>query len=274
MNQFLDFVRAHGLITDHIIIGRWVRVPTENHPKKKNGAYKFMGDHGFVQDHATQTEVSLWRPDVKSEIRIDHAAIAAIAERQAQERRQAQAKAANRAKEIVAASRIGLHPYLKDKGFPDERGLIYTQDDGDKLVVPMSVQGRLCGCQLIGEDAGKKFLYGQATNDATFVIGSGPAILCEGYATALSIRAALRMPRSIVACFSAHNLKRVAQSHRDALVVADNDESGTGQGVAVETGLPYWLSDKVGEDFNDFATRVGSFRASQALKLALMKKRA
>jgi putative DNA primase/helicase len=38
-------------------------------------------------------------------------------------------------------------------------------------------------------------------------------------------------------------------------VIADNDESGTGERVAKESGLKYWMSDKVGEDFNDFHQR-------------------
>jgi putative DNA primase/helicase len=49
-------------------------------------------------------------------------------------------------------------------------------------------------------------------------------------------------------------------------VVADNDVSLTGERVAKETGLKYWMSDAVGEDFNDFQLRVGLFKSVQALK--------
>jgi hypothetical protein len=47
-------------------------------------------------------------------------------------------------------------------------------------------------------------------------------------------------------------------------VVADKDESGTGERVAVQTGFPYFLP-AVG-DFNDLHKAEGTFRASQALR--------
>ena len=49
---FEDFARLHGLMLDHVIEGRWVRVPTEDHPRKKNGAYIFDGRSGLIQNHA------------------------------------------------------------------------------------------------------------------------------------------------------------------------------------------------------------------------------
>jgi len=49
------------------------------------------------------------------------------------------------------------------------------------------------------------------------------------------------------------------------LVVADNDLSGTGERVAKEIGWNYWISEKPGEDANDFHQRVGLFRFSQSL---------
>ena len=61
--RFEDFCAAHGLIVGSLIEGRWVRVPTTDHPKKKNGAYKYLGDVGFVQNHATEVESSTWTPD-------------------------------------------------------------------------------------------------------------------------------------------------------------------------------------------------------------------
>jgi putative DNA primase/helicase len=132
----------------------------------------------------------------------------------------------------------------------------------------MRIGKNLVGAQLIDEAGGKKFLTGQKTNDACFVMGSGTPIYCEGYATGLSIMKALtvgKMRRSVVVCFSAGNLKRLATDPA-GLVVADNDVSLTGERVAKETGLKYWMSDAVGEDFNDFQLRVGLFKSVQALK--------
>jgi putative DNA primase/helicase len=56
------------------------------------------------------------------------------------------------------------------------------------------------------------------------------------------------------------------------LVVADNDPNGIGEKAARESGKPFWLSDTVGEDFNDFHLRVGLFRASQSLKRSLFSR--
>jgi putative DNA primase/helicase len=129
----------------------------------------------------------------------------------------------------------------------------------------MRIDGSLCGVQLISEDGTKKFLTGQATKGATFTIGKGPRVYCEGYATALSVAKAAyqaRMPIQAVATFSAHNLKTLAV---DGFVVADNDESFAGEMAAKASGRPYWISPQTGEDFNDFANRVGSFKASREM---------
>ena len=59
--RFEEFAKEHGLIIDNIVPFRWVATPTTDHPKKKNGRYKFMGDHGFVQNWATMQSVAVWQ---------------------------------------------------------------------------------------------------------------------------------------------------------------------------------------------------------------------
>jgi len=106
-------------------------------------------------------------------------------------------------------------------------------------------------------------------------MGSGPPVYCEGYATGLSVRAAItaaKIRRSVVVCFTAHNMTVIAQEFGPGFVIADNDPKLAGEIAAKKTGLPYWVSDKVGEDFNDYHQRVGLFAASQAIKMALMKR--
>ena len=145
----------------------------------------------------------------------------------------------------------------------------------DLLVVPMRVGNSVVGCQLVSADGTKKFLKGQVTNMATFVMGQGPAILCEGYATGLSIRAALtaaKLKRSVVVCFSAHNLLKLSATHADGLVVADNDTSQTGQNTARQAGLSFWVSPVEGEDFNDTHQRIGLFAASQEIKKLVIRR--
>jgi hypothetical protein len=51
-------------------------------------------------------------------------------------------------------------------------------------------------------------------------------------------------------------------------VVADNDTAGIN--AAKATGKPYWLSDKEGEDFNDYEIRNGALGAGESL-LYLLK---
>jgi phage/plasmid primase-like uncharacterized protein len=272
--DFLQFARACGiLINDYPPVGRWVRLPTEDHPKKRNGAVKFLGDHGFAQNHATQTEVSVWRSEGESKANI--AEQQRIAKKAQADIAASQKRAADKAEWILSQCELSTHQYLVGKGFPEERANIWTPDDGTRLlVIPMRVGRLIAGCQLIGEDGSKKFLTGQRTSDAAFVIDNrGLPVLCEGYATALSIRAALTALRAryaIFVCFSAHNLGRIAKTLPSGLVVADNDASGTGERVAKETGWPYFLPPEVGQDFNDFHQSTSLFKCSQALRSALL----
>ena len=268
--EFIDFVRAHGLIVNDIDVGRWVRTPTTDHPRSRNGAYKYMGDVGFVQNHATQIEVSVWKPERPSEVMVDHKAILQRVSEEDRKRAQERKKAADKAQRILDETELATHPYLKRKGFEDLKGNVWNQ----VLVVPMRVGKSLVGAQLIDESGGKKFLKGQATNDACFVMGSGSPIYCEGYATGLSIMRAIttgKMRRSVVVCFSAGNLKRLAKDPA-GLVVADNDESLTGERVAKETGLKFWMPPDINCDFNDFHLKYGLFKAVQVLSSAIREK--
>jgi len=265
--DFLNFCVAHGIIINHAPpIGIWKRYPTTDHPKSRNGAVKFMGDHAFVQNHATDTEVSVWNTDAP--VNIDVARITRAAKDAEMQKRKAQADAAVKAKSILDLTVLTKHEYLKAKGFSEDWGRVWIKDAEHILVIPMWIDRNLVGCQLIKPDGDKKFLYGQRTAGAEFCIDNkGDHILCEGYATALSIQKAmkgLKRPYTIHVCFSAGNMKRVAEGKR-GLVIADNDASGTGERVAKEIGWPYWMSDQVGEDANDFHMRVGLFKFTQSL---------
>jgi putative DNA primase/helicase len=85
--EFLDFARSHGIIINDLPpFGQWVRYPTEDHPKSKNGAVKYLGDHGFVQNHATSTVVTVWKPDSDKHRASDRVQSADWARRQAKAR--------------------------------------------------------------------------------------------------------------------------------------------------------------------------------------------
>jgi len=266
--DLISFCKAHGILIDRLPpLGVWRRFPTEDHPHKRNGAVKFMGDHAFVQNHATNTEISLWRPD--ETVKIDHAKIARDVQAAEDKRKRDQAEAAKRAAFIIGQSQLARHDYLKRKGFPDGEGYIWVNEGKQFLVLPMRVGQHLVGCQLIDQDGGKKFLYGQRTSGATLTIDNkGVNILCEGYATALSVQTTLKKFKRryvIHVCFSAGNMKKVAATLDGGIVIADNDASGTGERVAKEIGWPYWMSPVLGEDANDACQRMGAFAFGQSL---------
>lgn len=269
--DFATFAQAHGLIMGQVIAHRWIRTRTTDKPHHRNGAYKYTGDRGWVQNHATMTEPAQWTADEHEVAKIDHAALRAAQDRELMRLSFARAKAAEKAQWIVSQAKQSGHLYLEQKGFPGAKGLVWSRDGESLLVIPMRVAGKVVGCQLIDETGTKKFLSGQQTKGASFVIGQGEPVYCEGYATGLSVHAALkaaRLVRSVVVCFSAGNIAHMAKS---GSVVADNDASKTGERVARETGLPFFMAPTVGHDFNDFMASVGLFKASQAIKQALMR---
>lgn len=266
--RFEDFARMHGLILRDLIPNRWVATATEDHPRSQNGRYKFLGTIGWVQNWATMTSPQTWKDGTQP-----HINVAEILSKDNKERREAQAAAAEKAKRILGETIRTTHPYLVKKGFPDESGNVWVKDGKKILVIPMRIANRLVGLQLIDEQGTKKFLYGQRTKGAAFLMDAkGFPIFCEGYATGLSIRAimtALKIPYRIFVTFSAGNLQEVAGAVTGGFVVADNDSSETGQRAALKTGKPYWLSDTPEEDFNDYHLRVGLFHASSSLRKCL-----
>jgi putative DNA primase/helicase len=255
------------LILSSVIHNKWVAVPTEDKPRSSNGRYKYLGDVAFVQNWATMDKPVVWHPEGTA---YDATAVRTAMRKDAEERNRKEQEAIAKANRIIAESVSELHPYLAAKGFPKQHGMVWYDNGIAKLVLPMRHGKGLRGVQLISADGTKKFLFGQRTKGAYFCMdGGGISIFCEGYATALSIKACMqanKVPCSIYVCFSASNLKEVASTITGGIVVADNDANKVGESSAKDTGKPYWLSDKDGEDFNDYHQRVGIFTASQSLK--------
>ena len=257
--SFELFAEQHGLIIRSLVEDKWVRVPTTDHPHKKNGAYIYDGNSGAVQNWALHEKPISWR----GEGVVDYDAMKRKRDAHAKELAQKQHEAARKAGWIMKQSRKETHPYLAKKGFPDEKSWVWN----GLLAVPMRINQALVGCQLISADSSKRFLSGQRTKGATALFDNkGIEILCEGYATALSIRRALKAVRTrykLIVCFSAGNILSVSKEHPSAFLVADTDT--TGLSVANQSGLPFWQSDVAGEDFNDTETRIGSRSAGEWL---------
>jgi putative DNA primase/helicase len=276
--EFKAFAAVHGLIIKSLEVGRWVRVPTIDHPRSRNGAYFFDGDYGHVQNWAEMAACESWRDDKPMTPRDTEALrlrMEASRKQHAIERAKDAANAASKAKAIIQQSRIEQHAYLDAKSFKDAVGLVYYPDeDTNLMVIPMAINCDVVGCQLIDRNGIKKFLKGQRTNGATFTFGStGIDVWCEGYATARSIHAclsAIKVPAKVHSCFSAGNMQRMAKT---GVVIADNDASQTGEKAAQATGLPYWMPPEVGFDFNDYHQSRGTFAAGMELRKFLQQAR-
>ena len=189
-----------------------------------------------------------------------------------QERRRQQA--ARDAAEMIRQAVPGPHDYLARKHLSNVQGLVMP--DG-ALLVPMrnwrdnNIQGAQVIRWLPDERVfDKKMLPGMRAKGAVLRLGQGrETILCEGYATGLSIELAVRsvgLPASVLVTFSATNLVHVAQFLKGRVFVfADNDKSEAGERAAQDTGHPYCMSDVVGEDANDVHARAGLMAVAQML---------
>lgn len=277
--NFIDFARVHGVDIDP---GRLYpaekikRTGTIDKPKSTNGAYWWDGVRGWVFNWAQEARVqwfsdasSPWTEAEKSAWKANRRAAQASQEQDYQ-------RAAVRAAEMLRAAAPNVHDYLYRKGFPDAQGLVSM--DG-ALLIPMRhlMTNNVQGVQVIRWDEEartftKKMAKGMRAKGAVFRMGDKTApetFLVEGYATGLSVHAALRsvgLRASVLVCFSANNLEFVAPQVKGRVIVcADNDKSGTGEKSAQATGLPYCMSPIVGEDMNDLHERAGLMAVCQLL---------
>ena len=199
--------------------------------------------------------------------------------------RERYAAAAVAARGIVLTAKHDIHPYLATKGFPEFRWRV--SEDG-RLVVPMNDKfGKIQSVQFIDADGVKKFLPHAKASGARFRFGNANrgtrTWYVEGFATALSLRAALReinLQDTVVVCFSAAGT-RLAGHDAAGLVIADHDYwrcaepeckhawDGTwrqeacascgsvrviapaGEKYARESRRHWWVPEQVGTDLND-----------------------
>ena len=144
-----------------------------------------------------------------------------------------------RARQMLAEAELTTHPYLASKGFPDAEGFVR---DGVLLLPifdvspPASLRAfrQLRSVQTITEDGTKRFIFGSDMNGGGVRLGKSYARevwYVEGYATALSVREALRQfpgaDWQVIACMSDSGLAREAKRNpgdRAAYIIADHDD--------------------------------------------------
>jgi putative DNA primase/helicase len=251
------------------------RCATQLHPRKQNGSYRTDGSKGWAKNWETGETVT-WHAECEARRRAPLQMLPSLAQRRAEEAARAE-WAAKVAQTKIAQATPQTHPYLERKGFPKMLGLVHE----GALLVPARTDGRVVSLQEIAEDGTKRNLPGGRMAGASFSIGSGrEEVLCEGYATGLSIKAALSaiyLPARVTCCFSAANVAALAERRRNAVVIADHDRPvaqlgglGTGEFYARRSGLPWAMPPAVGTDANDFHMSDG-LPALQTLLLDLLR---
>lgn len=266
--SFIDFARAHGVEIPNLYPSEKIRrCGTVDHPRSKNGAYFWNGERGFVWNWAAEARAQ-WFNDASAQPWTDaektqwRARRAAASSQQSDDHR----RAAIRADEMITNVKTAEHNYLHSKGFPKTLGFVDT--DGALLIPMRSLNGAMQGLQTIRwiteeRRYEKKMIPGMKAKGAVFRMGDRAApetFLVEGYATGLSVLAALRsvgLRASVLVCFSSGNLVHVAPLVKGkCFVFADHDESEAGEKAALQTNLPYCMSPELG-DANDLHVKAG-----------------
>jgi putative DNA primase/helicase len=281
---FIAFARSHGVEIDASKLddsGKLRRCGTTEHPRSKNGAYVWDGRGGFVWAwDGDAMAVAFNDPNAKPLTEAEQQRRNAKRQAVRDEQSILYRKAAEWAARLLTLAKQAEHGYLYRKGFKKALGLVLP--DGELFIPMRDVRtNELIGAQVVKwlpEELRweKKYLYGMRSRGACLRIGPGRAqeqVLCEGYATGLSIEAAIRQMKlnaAVLVCFSAHNLIEVAKRTTGRrYVIADHDPAQqdpekarqnpgeAGQRAAIATGLGWAMPDTVGQDANDLHVAEG-----------------
>jgi putative DNA primase/helicase len=260
----------------NISAGRWLRFPGIGKGKANRAGWcrvitPTLAIFGDWSSGFTET----WRDDSHRDDENTKRLLEEARQRErrfAAEQREKQSAVALEAEQLVRKAMIHGHPYLVRKGFPDRSTLVC---DG-KIVIPIrdvDDYKTVISAQLIDENGEKRFLTGGRTRGGIHRLGVMRAdriVLCEGYATGLSLHLALMRlsDHGVIVCFSARNLELVASRFPNAIVCADNDASKTGEECAKRTGLRWIMPARVGDDFNDVMMKDGMYSLVATLREA------
>ena len=226
----------------------WQRVPTSDHPHKRNGAVLIRADGTTcIRNWATGVRTS-WNPRATTMLSTSgkRRQLAKVLRRDRERRmlQQSQAHAAATAEALRIWENAGPanadHPYVRGKKLPP-LGLREVRElNGWRrrwLLAPLyreSSLTRLCNLEGISESGDKRPVKGCARRGVFGVVGGSmprdQIILAEGWATAAALSIALDAP--VIFTVGAGNLRLVVDMLRSALpgasmtLAADNDPAG------------------------------------------------
>jgi putative DNA primase/helicase len=270
-----EAIASAGMSPPPVIpVGRWVRFPGSGKKRDNRAGWckrisETLAIFGDWSTGLTET----WRDGSH---RDDAESQRLLAEARDRERRYAQqnarraAEVARQALVMISEAKEDSHPYLLSKGFRTVLGLVRER----YLLIPVrSVDDySVISIQTVAQDGTKKFLPGGRTKGGIYRMGTRNArttVLCEGFATGLSLRAAMDLLSpsfAIIVCFSATNLVHVASRFPGAVVAADNDKSKAGEDAAIRTGLKWAMPLQEGEDYNDLHQRAGLLHVVEQIR--------
>jgi len=179
--------------------------------------------------------------------------------------------------EVCEPARGECHPYLTAKGITASEDA-YINPEKNILEIPLyDTHNQLWNVQRIFADGTKRFLTGGRTKGCFHPIsdftGQVRVIVCEGYATGVSIHTATQIP--VVAAMSAGNIEPVVREilHEmpefEIIIAADNDwekTTNTGRDTAIAVARKFGLKAIVPQfptgatgmsDFNDLHQNYG-----------------
>ena len=279
---FIAFAAANGVEIKRLDdSGKIRRCGTAEHPHSQNGAYVFDGRGGWCWCWDGEGRaISFNDPDERPMSAAEQARQDARRQVYRDEQVQLQRQAAQRAAQLLTLAKPGEHGYLQLKGLKAVQTLVLP--DGELFVPMRDVRtNELLGAQIVQwlpdeRRWEKKYLYGMRSKGAVLRLGprgAAETILAEGYATSLSLEAAVRQMRlsaAVLVCFSDHNLKVAAERTTGRrYVIADNDPvqvdpvkaklnpGEQGQRAAIATGLPWAMPETAGFDANDLHQKKG-----------------
>jgi putative DNA primase/helicase len=273
--------------------GRWTKCDTLD-GKSGKGDGRISVDDLKVTAYNWQIgqSATIWLKDKNSLSEVEKSQFAQQKAKDKAETEERAREAARKAQTIINRAEPSQHPYLAAKGFPHERALVAGADDirriggaylipengGAKaIVIPARIGTNVSSLQLIWENGEKKFLAGGVIEGSLHRISTGSELwLCEGFATGLALRKALKgLGRSptILCCFSAYNVLTVARKTRGKCYIAtDNDKPmeqfgglGTGEYYARQAERPYVMPPAIGTDFDDMLMSDGIFAVQRHL---------